>query len=438
MSQKNIVAITRFDDTIKPLRKAIDLCNGFEKLKPGDSVLLKPNIVWGGGLIKGMPKFGFVGTARILEDIIILLHEQGCEKISIGEAATVNKELKSHTRGGFKWIGIKEIAKKYGVSLIDFNKETFNKVDLSGTPANICASIKDHDFLIDVPVFKTHQLTHLSLGMKNLKGCLDMPSKKKFHKVNLHRLIALLTHHIQPDLTVIDGIYALEKGPSPNGIAHRMNMIVAGQDVFSVDTVAASIVGIDPTSIKHFREYSSISGRPIGLTGIEVRGETIKKVEKKIEWKSDLTGLVKDAGIKGMAVQASDETICTGCFTAIESFLTIYCADINDLVLDNMEICVGSASKPGKDSKKAFLAGNCAIAANKDLENTVPIKGCPPSLAQMYPAIIMATVKKNAKKIIVRRLAKSIGTQLGIYKEDLSHTNYSPPDFDEGHYGAKK
>ena len=100
--------------------------------------------------------------------------------------------------------------------------------------------------MIDVPVLNTHAMTKVSLGMKNLKGCLSMNSKKKFHMADLEEMIALLNTQIPPQLTVIDGIYGMEKGPLSMGQAHRMNLIMASQDVLSCDMVGAAVLGIDP------------------------------------------------------------------------------------------------------------------------------------------------------------------------------------------------
>ncbi len=42
------VAIVKYDVGLDSLRRAIELCDGFEKLKTSDKILLKPNILWGG------------------------------------------------------------------------------------------------------------------------------------------------------------------------------------------------------------------------------------------------------------------------------------------------------------------------------------------------------------------------------------------------------
>ncbi|HYA13150.1 MAG TPA: hypothetical protein VEF33_02305 [Syntrophales bacterium] len=42
------VAVVKYDATLDSLRRAIELCDGFERLKTSDKILLKPNILWGG------------------------------------------------------------------------------------------------------------------------------------------------------------------------------------------------------------------------------------------------------------------------------------------------------------------------------------------------------------------------------------------------------
>jgi uncharacterized protein (DUF362 family) len=153
-STETSVAIVKYDGTLNSLRRAIELCGGFEELKPDHKVLLKPNILWGGGVARKMPKYGVVTTSRIVENLIQLLRERGCGDISIGEATLVNEELGSDTFSGYKWTGIARVAKKYGVKLIDFNKEPFKRVEVNGISIGISHIALDSDFLINLPVLK--------------------------------------------------------------------------------------------------------------------------------------------------------------------------------------------------------------------------------------------------------------------------------------------
>jgi len=110
-SSHNLVSIFKYDGTINSLKKAIEQCNGFSELKESDKILLKPNIVWGGGGTNKIPKYGFITTSKIVEDIIQLLRQHGGRNISIGEGTTEDKEFGSDTLKGYKWSGIANVAK---------------------------------------------------------------------------------------------------------------------------------------------------------------------------------------------------------------------------------------------------------------------------------------------------------------------------------------
>jgi uncharacterized protein (DUF362 family) len=177
------VSLVKFDGSLDSLRKAIELCGGFEKLAKSERVLIKPNNCF---RHKIMPPYGMVTTSWIIDGVVQLLLEYGCKDISIGEGAIIGifEELEPYTKRGFKGTGIEKIAKKYGVKLVDFNIGSFNELDLGGTKVKVSKAALDTDFLINVPVLKTHFQAKVSLGFKNLKGCLSQESKKGFIPVS--------------------------------------------------------------------------------------------------------------------------------------------------------------------------------------------------------------------------------------------------------------
>ncbi len=224
------VALIKRDNYPNPIKSAIELCNGFGALKSDYNVLIKPNLVMGADK-KIIPPFGKVTTARTIENLIEALFDHNCRKISIGEGAILNSEFGSDTWSAMKFSGIDKVGKKYGIKLEDFESSKFKKIQINGHVFKIAASALDADFVINVPVLKTHGQAIVSLGMKNLKGCLKFSSKKRAHKRgNLFDLIAQLNTHIKSDLIIIDGTYAMDRGPTM-GTAHRMDLIIAGTDI---------------------------------------------------------------------------------------------------------------------------------------------------------------------------------------------------------------
>jgi uncharacterized protein (DUF362 family) len=431
---KEKVAIVRYDGTFDSFAKALKLCNGLDALKANDRVLLKPNILWGGR--KPDPPYGRVTTSTIVGYVLQMLRDRGCTDITVGEGAIPNKELGSTTVQGYDWSGIGKVARRYGAKLIDFNSEPYEQVELDGVRVKISKWALESDFLIDLPVLKAHRQTKISLGMKNLKGCLALKSKQRFHRHDLNQMIALLNMKIRPSLTIIDGIYGLERGPDFLGTPHRMDLIIAGKDVFSCDIVGAMVMGIEPNEVEYLREFASLTGRSVSLERIEVLGEPIDQVAQKFEWRLSVEEVFRQAGIIGITIQEEGSSCCSGCSTILTALTAVFTKDNPNTVLDGVEICMGSQVRPKSDSKKVFLLGDCAASANKDLKEAITINGCPPPIIDAAMAVVLKSLpRQKAARILMWRAAKNMGMKLGIYHEAFPVFGAcDPPGFDEKHF----
>jgi uncharacterized protein (DUF362 family) len=431
---KEKVAIVKYNGTVNPLRKAIELCGGFEELKPNHKILLKPNIIWAG--TKKLPPYGVVTTSTMVDHLLHLLRERGCKDITIGEGTIVNKEMGSNTMKGYEWSGIGKVAKRYGVRLVDFNAEPFEEVELEEIKVKISRWALTSDFLINLPVLKAHRQTKISLGMKNLKGCLALNSKKKFHLHGLARLIGLLNTKIKPSLTIIDGIYGLERGPEFLGTPRRMNLIITGRDAFSCDLVGTMVMGMKPEEVDTLREFASLKGRSVSLDGIEVKGEGIDAVARKFEWRLSFEDAFHQARIRGLTIQDPGESCCSGCATILSAFSAVFSKDNPGVVLDGVEICIGGEVRARGESKKVFLLGNCAIASHKDLKDGMKVAGCPPPILNTVVTLVRKTLPpQRLGKIMMTRMIKNIGMKLRIYDEGFpAFGTYAPPEFDRTHF----
>jgi uncharacterized protein (DUF362 family) len=431
------VSLVKREKSGNSVLKAIELCDGFRSLKNNDKVLIKPNLILGADQ-KNFPPFGIVTTASIIDELAQALLEKGCNNISVGEGSIVLDELGSNTKKGFKFSGIDRVAKDYNLKLIDFEADDYEKVRLDGHTFRIAKRALEADFLINVPVLKTHGQAIVSLGMKNLKGCLKFSSKKRFHmRGNLEKLIALLNVQLNSHLTIIDGTYTLEHGPT-GGPAHRRDLIIASTDILAADMVGAKVLGKNPSDIPHIKEFASLKNRNVDLNSVEIRGERIEDVSEDLPWEMDIERLVKMTGLKGFRVNVTkgDVSICSGCYGNMEFTHAMYAKDNPGLDVGNVEACIGKGAKANSDSKKIFLFGDCAIEANNEIENTIKIAGCPPNVGEYLPVLLNTTLKKSrAKKIMIKRMAKMIGYKMGLYYEDFGLWEpYKLAEFDLNHY----
>ena len=432
------VSLVKFDSSLDSLRKAIDLCQGFEKLGRDDRVLIKPNNCFRHRI---MPPYGMVTTSWIVDGVIQLLLEYGCKDISIGEGAIIGifDELEPYTKKGFKGTGIEKIAKKYGIKLIDFNQGDFHELDLGGIKVQVSRAALDTDFLVNIPVLKTHFQTKVSLGFKNLKGCLSKDSKKRFHtSKRLDTLICLLNEAIKSDLVIIDGIYMLERGPETlAGVAHRKDLIIASPDVFECDVVGATILGIDPAQVDYLREFAQRLGRSFDINTIQIKGEDIESLKEQLEWRFEPDKeLLTPAKITGLSAPHPGQTLCSACGATLALALSIFGKDNPGMDFGGVELYYGLGLKPERDTQKVFLYGDCAIRSNKSLQNVIKIEGCPPTLTKTLLALMKALLSNPRMfRMLLLRAVKLIGIRLGIYQEIFPRwERYRAKEFDKTHF----
>jgi uncharacterized protein (DUF362 family) len=391
--ERATVALVKYDQTPNALRKALELCDGFEKLKTTDKVLIKPNA--GQGLKRTQPPNGVVTTTAVLGDLIGLLRDYGCSDITIGEGPILLPEFRWDPARAFEWSGIKQLAQELGVNLVDFNEGEFARFVMGGKRVQVSKAALEADFLINVPVLKAHRQSMVSIGLKNLKGCLHNTSKKNFHRFGLGRFIALLNTRIRTDLAIIDAIYALQRGPWGDD-AHRLDLLIAGKDVLSCDLVGSTVLGIDPKTVPQFQEFAQMTGRSLDVESIDLRGEKIEDVATKLEWRLVLAGetLREDYGVKGVAMDDPGALVCTACGTTAWTGICQYLEENRGATFDTMEFCMGLGPKAKEESRQVFLFGNCAISANKERKDAIRLKGCPPSIQETYDILKKHAMRK--------------------------------------------
>ena len=367
---RHTVAITRYREPLESVRKAIELSGSFDALKPGGKVFIKPNIVvWTEKTV--FPKWGVITTSRVIEDIVLLLRERGISDITIGEGIVTldprNTSASAHARVS---LGYEELNRRYGVKFINMFERPFRKIDIGdGFEVRFNEDILDSDFVVNVPVLKTHVQAVVSLGMKNLKGVLDIPSRKKCHTTDPEKPLVYVISHLPkalpPSATVIDGIFSLERGPSPDGKARRTDVIIASADMLSADMVGAKVLGHEPANVPALVHAARTWGRPLDLSDIEVKGEPVESVasfhDYDFPYNEDRTLHLKmeKMGVKGLSYRKYDDTMCTYCSVINGALLMAIMFAWKGQPWDDIEILSGKKMQPTPGKRKTILLGQC-------------------------------------------------------------------------------
>jgi uncharacterized protein (DUF362 family)/Ni,Fe-hydrogenase III small subunit len=436
--RKPIVAIVHYDTPLESVRKAVELSHGLDHLPANAKVFIKPNIVFWSKEVR-FPKWGVITTSRVVEDMVLLLKERGIDDITIGEGIVTNtpkdRETPAHA---FETLGYNVLKKRYGIKYINVFERPFDKVDLgAGVVLNFNTDILHSDFVVDLPVLKTHAQAVVSLGIKNLKGMIDIPSRKKCHsadpKKDLNYMIARLANKMPPMFILLDGIYTIERGPGYDGKARRSNILVASSDILSADMVGAKILGYNPSQVPHLVHAAQDRRRPLDFSDIEVVGEKIDEVASYHEYtfpynaEETLPRPMEKMGIKGLSYPKYDLSICTYCSALTGVILFAIAQAWKGEPWDNVEVLTGKAMKPTPGKNKTILIGKCMYEANRDhphIQEMIAVKGCPPSPKAIVKALHQAGI--NANPIIFENLDKAPGFFMGKYE--------GKPEFEESFF----
>jgi len=176
---KNLVSIVKYEEPLESVRKVIELSNLFDDLPKDAKIFIKPNIVyWSSG---PHPKWGVITTSRVIEDVVMVLKEYGINDITIGEGFGTPEAAED----AFKKLGYNKLKERYGVKLVNTGDGPFEKLDMG---CEFLVNFSSHplkaDYIISIPTLKTHSQAHVTLGLKNLKGFINIASRKKFHNAD--------------------------------------------------------------------------------------------------------------------------------------------------------------------------------------------------------------------------------------------------------------
>jgi len=164
---KRLVAIVRYEKPLESVCKAVELSEGLNHLPSKAKVFIKPNILFWTRAV-AFPKWGFITTSRVVEDMIILLKDRGIDDITVGEGMVIEPKDTETPAHAFETLGYGILHQRYGIKYLNIHERPFEKIDLGdGVKLNFNSDILNSDFVVDIPVMKCHQQTIVSLGIKN-------------------------------------------------------------------------------------------------------------------------------------------------------------------------------------------------------------------------------------------------------------------------------
>jgi len=275
-SSVSIVKCPNYDENkvLSGLRRSIDLIGGIQTfVKKGHHVLLKPNLLYGKS-----PEKAVTTHPAIVKGVIEIVREAGGVPF-IGDSPSIGSLMKAAEKAG-----IKAVADEMKCPLVEFNRPVLppNGKGKIFKQLEIDQTVLEADVIINLPKWKTHVQMLLTLGVKNLFGCIPGPRKALWHlkagedRKTFAQILVDLYQVIQPSLTLLDGIVGMEGNGPNSGRPIPLGLILASGDSLSLDQIVCDLLGISRKSLLTNRVAFE---QGLGKDKIDVVGERVEDVK---------------------------------------------------------------------------------------------------------------------------------------------------------------
>lgn len=286
MTKKSNVAVLRTNprSCISDFGRCMDLVNFKKILNPRIRTLLKINITWGeyfpscstspwqlDGALNKLKKEGFINIHPIENITVVTNPYKGMENNKLNSVLS-RYGLKFQCLADMEWSEY-EIDRKF----------IFGKEDL------MLPEILMDSQIIHLPTIKCHGHSTMTCSMKNAFGFLR--KVRHHYHLNIHEILVDLLRiqktYCKGLFSIVDGTISMDGAGPRTGVPKIENIIVTGNDLVSVDSVVAKIMGFDPMSIKYIK-LADEEGLGVGnLEGINVIGDDIENINFRFRTRYD-------------------------------------------------------------------------------------------------------------------------------------------------------
>ncbi|MEM7580088.1 MAG: DUF362 domain-containing protein [Mastigocoleus sp.] len=213
-------------------------------VKPGQTVLLKPNL-----LTASRPGKECTTRREVVHEVAKMVIEVG-GKPFIGDSPAFGS-----ARGVAIANGYQTILDELELPIVDFHGQRYQVVNEKFNHLLLSKEAMNADVVINLPKVKSHVQLVLTLGVKNLFGCVPGKMKAWWHmeagkdSKRFGDMLVETAQAINPDLTILDGIIG-HQGNGPSGGEPRdLGVLAASANVYALDRAMIEILNVPPMQV---------------------------------------------------------------------------------------------------------------------------------------------------------------------------------------------
>ena len=231
------------------------------RIGPGTRVLLKPNL-----LLPAAPEKAVLTHPAVVRAAAELLVDAGA-RVSISDSPATGTFARIMRVSGYD-----QALKGLPVDCRPFKETVGRDIGEPYGRIDMARAALETDAVVNLAKLKTHSQMVLTLGVKNLFGCIVGLAKPQWHlRSGVDRdvfanLLVQIHYAVDPALTIVDGILAMEgEGPGKRGTPRALGVMVGSTDAAAADLAICRMLGFDPGRLPTHRaavRLGKISGEP--------------------------------------------------------------------------------------------------------------------------------------------------------------------------------
>ena len=213
-------------------------------VKPGQRVLLKPNLLTG-----ARPTKECTTRAELVYEVAKMVIEAG-GKPYLGDSPAFGSAKGVAVANGYT-----PIVEELQLPIVDFQGKRYETVSDEFNHLLLSKEAMEADVVINLPKVKSHVQLTLTMGVKNLFGCVPGKMKAWWHMEagkdanRFGEMLVETARAINPDLTILDGIIGHEGNGPSGGEPRDLGILAAASDVFALDRAIVEILNVAPERV---------------------------------------------------------------------------------------------------------------------------------------------------------------------------------------------
>ncbi|MFC1970023.1 DUF362 domain-containing protein [Chloroflexota bacterium] len=142
---------------------------------------------------------------------------------------------------------LKKVCDSFAIPVIDLTSEEMTTiVTQSGMELEVTKMVFDYDFIVSLPVLKSHGICFFTGALKNQFGFFSTKERVRLHLgKDILRAIAEVNAVIKPSLFIVDAVETLIKTNERRhgGIPIKLGYMLGGTDPLSLDAFGLQLLG---------------------------------------------------------------------------------------------------------------------------------------------------------------------------------------------------